>query len=488
MNRQTSRLTKIIATIGPSCESEEMIAEMIKAGVNVFRFNFKHNTVDWHNQMIDRVDKVAKSLKVRIGTLIDLQGPEIRVVMNEEDIEINVGDKLLLGEEALTSAKTGFSITHPEVISHLESGQKIVLDDGAFEFVVLKKAGQVLLESKSSGILKPRKTMNIPGADFPFPVLIDRDLEGIRLAKRRQVDFVALSFVRSAQDVQTLRQEMRKLGVKSQIVSKIETQKSINDIDAIIEASDGIMVARGDLGVELPLEQVPYYQKLIINKCIENGKFAITATQMLQTMITSPLATRAEISDIANATYDLTDAVMLSGESASGAYPLESVEIMRKTIEFNEAKFNQTQRKGLLNYSIQDSTAMITKAAYELFVTSQRKESLDIKAFMIFTHTGSTARAVSAYRPNMPIYAFCPDIQTAKGLTLDYGVTPLIRGSKYKKHMSVTHNHVLAGLEYLRTSGYVEKGDSLIVIHGDFWDIEGGSSTVKLVKVFADKT
>lgn len=484
MSSRDVRLTKIIATIGPSCESPEMIANLINAGVNVFRFNFKHNSVEWHTQMLKRVASVAKKLKVRVGTLIDLQGPEIRTVMVPELLEINIGDQLILGDPDPKGKLMGFSITHPDILKHLTDGQRIVVDDGAFEFSVVKKGSQTLLESQSKGILKQRKTLNIPGADFPFPVLTERDYDGIKLAKNAGFDFIALSFVRSASDVTTLRQEMHKIGAKSKIISKIETKMAIDELDKIIEVSDGIMVARGDLGVELPLEQVPYYQKQMITSCINHGKFAITATQMLQSMITSPMATRAEISDIANATYDLSDAVMLSGETASGDYPVKAVETMRRTIEFNETKFNRNNH-GVVGYDGKTNTGMIAESAYELYLASKKQTDINVKAFVVFTHGGATARMISAFRPHVPVYAFSPDATVAGSLTLNYGVYPIVKGKNYRQQMQVTRNHVLAGIEYLKDTGRVAADDYLIVVHGDFWAIEGGSSTVKLVKVYA---
>lgn len=475
-----TKQTKILATIGPSCESEEMIEKMITTGVDVFRFNFKHNSVEWHNDMIERVNKVAKRLKKRVGTLIDLQGPEIRIQMPVEEMELAEGEEIHLSQEVFEKDLKGFSITHPEIISFLNAGQRVVADDGEFEFEVVDGTnGGKLLNVLTGGVLKQRKTMNVPGADFPFPVLIERDFDGIDLAKRREIDFVALSFVRSASDIETLREEMKKRKVSAQIVSKIETEKALDDLEGIIEASDGVMVARGDLGVELPVEQVPYHQKMIIKKCVERGKFVITATQMLQSMIGSPIPTRAEVSDVANATYDLSDAVMLSGESASGKYPLRAVEVMRKTIEFNEAKFVGDFRNRF-EYAFDNAVYMIVESAYDLYLEAFRKGS-SVAAFVVFTHTGRTARILSAYRPGVPIFAFCPDSHVAEGLTLNYGVEPIVQGKTYKKHMQVTHDHVLSGMGYLKETKRIEKGQKLIVIHGDFWAVEGGSSTVKLV-------
>ena len=473
--------TKILATIGPACESEEQIEKMLKAGVDVFRFNFKHNTVEWHNDMIERVNKVAKKIGRRVGTLIDLQGPEIRINMPVEEMDLSQGEEILLSEEVFEKDVKGFSITHPEIIAYLEDGQRVVADDGEFEFSIKVKGEKRYLISKSDGVLKQRKTLNVPGAEFPFPVLIERDFDGIELAKRQEIDFVALSFVRTAQDVEVLRNEMTKRKVNAQIVSKIETEKALNDIEAIIDASDGVMVARGDLGVEMPLEQVPYHQKVIIKKCIEKGKFAITATQMLQSMIQAPLPTRAEVSDVANATYDLSDAVMLSGESASGKYPLRAVETMRKTIEFNESKFLIDSRTRF-NYAFDSSDSMIAESAYDLYLESLRRGQ-SIKAFVVFTHTGKTARLLSAYRPLVPIYAFCPSVQVADGLSLNYAIHTVLQTNKYENNEQVNHNHVLKGIERLSKDKYLKKSEQIIVIHGDYWNVKGGSSTIKLLDV-----
>jgi len=475
------RLTKIVATIGPASESDEMIEKLIEAGVDIFRFNFKHNSVEWHEEMIKRVNSVAKKINRRVGTLIDLQGPEIRINIPVEQMEIDEGEMLYLGEEVFEDKdKKGFSISHPDIIEHLKDGQDVIADDGAFEFRVVKKDGAIYLLSKTTGVLKTRKSFNIPGADFPFPVLIDRDFDGLRLAERQEVDYVALSFVRSAKDLGVLREEMSKFNIKAKVVSKIETQKALDHLEEIVDATDGIMVARGDLGVELPFEQVPYWQKKLIEMSIEKGKFVITATQMLESMIVQPRATRAEISDIANATYDLTDAVMLSAESASGKHPLRAVQAMRRTVEFNEKKqFIDTRVKFQLE--MKDPEGLICDAAYDLYQEMFKKE-MPVVGFMVFTHTGRTARLMSMFRPRMPIFAFCPDTEVAEGLTVNYGVYPIVEGKTYKQNVRVTHNHVLAGMKYLIERGFIKNGDRLIVLHGDFWAVEGGTSTVKLVK------
>jgi pyruvate kinase len=474
------RLTKIIATIGPACESEEMIAKLIEAGVNVFRFNFKHNSVEWHHDMIVRVNKVAKDLGTRVGTLIDLQGPEIRINMPTESITLAEGDVIAFGPRVFETKEKGFSISHPDIIEHLKDGQKLIADDGEFEFIVVRKKGETFLQSLSEGVLKHRKSLNVPGAEFPFPVLIDRDFDGLRLAKTNEIDYVALSFVRSKSDVEVLRKEMAKYEVKGQIIAKIETQKALDDLDNIIEAADGAMVARGDLGVEIALEQVPFYQKKIIKSCIERGKAVITATQMLQTMTDHPQPTRAEISDVANAAYDLTDAVMLSGETANGKYPVKTVNTMRKTIEFNETKFIDDTRTRF-NLKFNGRSSLLCDAAYDLYLQAEKKGH-KIAGFVVFTESGKSARTLATYRPNIPIFAFCSTKEIADSFTVRYGVYPVVEGKKYKENVRITHSHVLAGLKYLTDQKMIKKDEYYIVLHGDYWAQDGGITTVKLIK------
>ena len=252
-------LTKIVATIGPSCDSEEMIEKLIDAGVDVFRFNLKHSDLTWHSEHIRKVNIVAKKLGKYIGTLIDLQGPEMRVNIKHEEILIQKDELYVFGEE-------GIYISHPQIIPHLASGQKAYADDGSLNFQVEKKDGKVYLRALSQGVLKNKKNFNIPGTNFPLPSLVKRDYEALAMAFREEVDFIALSFVRNENDVITLRQEMDKLGYKAKIIAKIETVKAIENIDNIIKVSDGLMVARGDLGIEVSLEKVPFFNQKSFSK------------------------------------------------------------------------------------------------------------------------------------------------------------------------------------------------------------------------------
>lgn len=475
------KLTKIVATIGPSSDSEELIRKLIEEGVNVFRFNFKHSSVEWHSERIERVNKVAKEMGVHIGTLLDLQGPEIRINMPVEGIQVEEGEMLILGESVFSDKKKkGFSCSHPSLHKYLKVGQHLLADDGAFTFDVIKVGEEAILRNNRPGFLKNRKSLRIPGANFPFPVLVDKDFDGLKLAERSEIDYVALSYARTADDVITLRREMKKYKVTAQIISKIEAKSATDNLDEIIEASDGIMVARGDLGIELPIEEVPYWQKVIIKKSMEKGIPVITATQMLQTMQDNPFPTRAEVSDVANATYDLTDAVMLSGESASGKYPVEAVSMMRRIIEANELRFNEDTR-WTFEFNDTNNESMLCEGAYNIY-QSLLSRGEKIAGFVVFTQTGRTARTLSRYRASKPIFAFVPNEKIAEMLTVNYGVDPIIKAEASKKEI-VTKEGFVKITEFLKKEREAKKGEWVVVLHGDVWLKEGGTSTLKLVQI-----
>lgn len=476
-----NKFTKIIATIGPVTDEPEMIEKLIEAGVNIFRFNFKHNSVEWHNERIRRVNAVSKKMGVHVGKLIDLQGPEIRIKMAQDTISIKKGDELLFDESMLINKGQGFSISHPSIIEHMKDGQKLLADDGSFTFKVLRKGNKCYLVSESDGILKNNKSLNIPGAKFPLPVLIERDFAGLKLAQLGEVDFVALSFVRSKEDILTLRKEMKKLGLVAKVVSKIETQVALDNFDEILSSSDAIMIARGDLGVEIPIEEVPYYQKMMIKRCFQKGVSVITATQMLQTMIDNPFPTRAEVSDVANAVYDFTDAVMLSGETASGKYPLQAVKMMAKTVAFNELK-PYADTRSLYQFELKDQEQRLTDAAYNLYIQSKNNNE-DVAAFVVLTETGRTAQLLSRYRAKAPIFAFCPSKKVADTLCINFGVMPHVRDEVYDKDREVTTDDVLNVINYLKSKKILKQGQKVIALHGDYWAVEGGTSTVKIVEV-----
>lgn len=469
-----NKLTKIIATIGPATEDEKIIEKLILEGVNVFRFNLKHNTISWHNQMIEKVNKVAQKLNKHIGTLIDLQGPEIRLqfLKNQEKIILKPGQKLVIDEE--------IKFSHNQIKEKLVENQKVLVDDGYFVFKVIKEKGKIYLQSKSEGVLKDRKTVTIPGVDFELSSLVDKDLEGIKLAVFNEVDFVALSYVRSKKDIDDLKKEIKKHNkFIPKIIAKIETKKAIDNLDEIIEASDGVMVARGDMAIEVAREVVPYFQKKIIKKTLEAGKFVITATQMLESMINNPAPTRAEVSDVANAFYDGTDTVMLSAESASGKYPVEAVKIMTKTLAFNE-KVLIEEDKEFFQPKQTDWTTIICKSAYKMYQYLKNINE-DLAGFLVLTETGRTAAVLSRFHPGLPIFAITQDKKIADFLTIGFGIYPSV--FKFGKNGFLDHQTLEKIIDFISKKYQLKKNQKLIVLHGDYKGKIGGTSTVRLVKI-----
>jgi pyruvate kinase len=474
-----NKSTKLIATIGPSTDSEEMIKKLIENGVNIFRFNFKHGDIDWHRERLKRVKKVALELNANVATLLDLQGPEIRLAMPFDEIELEENEKIILSEKVFETKEKGFSLSNPQIIEKLENEQKIAVDDGLFIFTFKKENGLAYLISKSKGILKNKKTVNILGFDNDFPVIHDKDREGIKLAKDEGVNFIALSFVRDSKDIKTLKGELEKLDYKASIVAKIETSKALSNIDEIITEADAIMIARGDLGVEIPAEEVPFYQKSIIRKCMEKGVAVITATQMLESMVKKPIPTRAEVSDVANAVYDFTDAVMLSGETAMGSYPLEAINTMNNVIRFTEDKNRLPDIRIDFNFELENETQMISDSAFNLYKIFKSK-GMQIQGFVVFTQSGKTAKMISRYKPHVPVFAFSPNSLVIKNLLLYFGIIPISHQSS-EIEREIIREDIIKAFEQLDKLGFIRKGDSLIVLHGDFWMKETNVSTIKLL-------
>lgn len=467
------RLTKIVATIGPSSETPDLIKDLIHRGVNIFRFNLKHNSLDWHSDKIKTVNKIAKEMGANVGTLIDLQGPEIRVNLKEV-LEIHIAEG-----EMIPMTGGSFSVSHPQIVPHLKDNQKVLIEDGSLSFVVERKDGQTYLKSMQKGIIKNRKNFNVPGGEFPVPSLVERDIEALKMAAGTGIDFVALSFVRRADDVISLKREMDKVKLSAKIIAKIETEKSLENLADIIDVVDGIMVARGDLGVEISLEKVPYFQKKMIKMAFQKGIPVITATQMLQSMVDSPNPTRAEVSDVANAFYDLTDAVMLSAESASGAYPKEAVSMLDKILVFNESKNYIDERKSS-EFEIENKADLICQSAYELY-QSCLCAKLNLAGFLVFTQSGKTASLISRHRPLLPIFTFVPDRQIATGLSIGFGLETFIHDVIKKNE--VVKEDIIKAVNTLKEKKMVSTGQTLIVLHGDHWAQVGGTSTLKLIEV-----
>ncbi len=468
--------TKIIATIGPASEAPETIKKLILEGVNVFRFNMKHSTTEWHETAMEKVHKIATDLGIPVGILIDLQGPEIRIrTRDKEDIHVKEGQEVLFSTN-FDDLETRITIPHESVFEALDEGDKFSIDDGFVRFVVTKKGkNKIWGGCLDTTIIKTNKGMNLVGKDVDLPSLIEDDISKLHLAAKQRVDYIALSFVRTKKDVQALREVMKHKQIDAQIVSKIESQKGLDNIDEIIEESDSIMIARGDLGIEVPIEQITYHQKNLIEKCRKAHKPVIVATQMLQSMIEHPLPTRAEATDVANAVFDGTDAVMLSGETATGKYPVKAVEAMSKIVHFNEGKAEVTH----FNTMPQNPTELIVQAADLIATHSAHSSKLKVDFIVVFTETGFTAKIVSSFRPKIPIIAVTDNSKTVEILTLSYGINPVkVVFPRTGQILSV--EHVIDGLKERK---YVKSGDNVLLIHGQHWKKAGQTNAIVLITI-----
>lgn len=463
------KLTKIIATIGPASSSTEMMGKLMDAGVNIFRFNTKHSTPDWHSKHIQQAQKVANQRSFSLGILLDLQGPEIRLETKDKaDIPVSGGQVLTIGLSFVEGIT--LIIPHAQVFSLVKPGQELLIDDGFIESEVIEVSPTTIkIKVQNDAVIKHRKGVNLPGVDIDFPSLIKNDLKQLEANARNKIDFVGLSFVRSAKDIELLRAELAKREMPAKIVGKIESQPAIDRIDEIIKSADAIMVARGDLGVEVPIEQLAYWQKLIINKCRVAGKPVITATQMLESMIINPRPTRAETTDVAHAIFDGTDAIMLSAETASGKYPLRTVEVMSKIAKWNE------KLRGLENtsYAGSDATTTIAEAAVSIARSKLRPK---IDAVIVFTQTGYTALAISRYRLPMPVIAVTDNQQTAESLTISFGITPVV--DNFPKGAFTSATKLIANLVKHRT---VSSGDTILLVHGHHWQTPGQTNALSIV-------
>lgn len=463
------KLTKIVATIGPSSETPEVMSKLLDAGVNIFRFNTKHSTPEWHEAHIKQAQKIADDKGVTLGILLDLQGPEIRLETRDKmDVQVKNGEELTIGLSFTDSVNV--IIPHSIIYGLLKAGDPLLVDDGFVETeVVTISDTKIIVKVKNDAVIKHRKGVNLPGQDVDFPALIENDIRQIETNARGKIDFVGLSFVRSARDIKLLRAEMDKRGMMAMIVAKIESQPALNRIDEIIKEADAVMVARGDLGVEVPIEQLAYWQKTLITKCRVANKPVITATQMLESMIVNPRPTRAEATDVAHAIFDGTDAIMLSGETAGGKYPVRVVETMARIAKWNE-KLREPEN---ISFAEDDATTTIAEAAVSI-VKSSIKPKID--AVIVFTETGFTARAVSRYRLSIPVIAVTDNKQTAESLTISFGVTSVI--AEFPKGIFTTAEKVIADLI---KQDEVHTGDTLLLVHGYHWQQPGNTNALAIV-------
>ncbi len=479
------RRTKIVATIGPATESEERLEALIRAGVDVIRLNFSHGTHESHAQVIERVRRIAAGLHLPVAILQDLQGPKIRTgaLAGGAPVLLADGATFTLTTRPVEGTASAVSTTYAGLPQDVRPGDRILLDDGLIELRVEAVQGQdVITRVVHGGLLGEHKGINLPGIATQAPALTEKDREDLAFGLAQGVDYVALSFVRRAEDVLALRQAIAELlplsrspqgwEIRSEgpgIIAKLEKPQALDNLEAILEACDGVMVARGDLGVELSPQQVPIAQKTIIEAANRTQRFVITATQMLESMITHPRPTRAEASDVANAIFDGTDAVMLSGETAVGAYPVEAVRMMAAIAEEAEAHLARWGSPVLHRGATQDDALAIVRAAREL------AEDRGVRAICAFTRTGRTARLMSKERPHVPILAFTPFESVRRYLALAWGVVPCL----LEHRASV--EEMLAGVEEaLKARGLVQPGDQVVVTGGLPVDVQTPTNFIKL--------
>lgn len=462
MNKYKQKRTKIVATIGPASESEEILKEMIQSGLNVVRFNFSHGEHKWHEQVMARVRKVSEKLNVNVGILADLQGPRIRVAV-EKEIVIKSGDKIEIREidnkpkkDNSIDAKIVY-LDKKNILDGLKKGQDILIEDGLIKLRIIKndkKSCQVKVID--GGIIKNHKGVNIPGANLNIDVITTKDKKDLDFALKNNVDFVALSFVKNAKDIKRLRKiiQKKKKSNYPQIIAKIERQEAIDNLDEIIKETDAVMVARGDLGIEMDQSRVIILQKEIISKSMKCVKPVIVATQMLNSMIDNPRPTRAEVGDVTNAIIDHVDAVMLSGESATGKYPTESVSIMNKIIEKTEESIYDDIYKAL-EYKIKAEYAVVVKSAYEL------AKSFDAEAICTISISGFTAKLVSHFRPEQQILVATNNRKTFNQLSLLWGVDCYL--FEKQKNLSVFIDKLV---KKAKNDKKLKRDDKIIVIIG----------------------
>lgn len=468
------RKTKIVCTIGPASESEEMLEKLMNAGMNVARLNFSHGSHEEYKARIDTIRKVAKRLNKTIGLLLDTKGPEIRTHnMKDGLIVLEKGKEVIVSMNEVEGTPEKFSVTYENLINDVNIGSYILLDDGLVELQVKeinKDKGEVKCDILNTGELKNKKGVNLPGVKVNLPGITDKDADDIRFGIKENVDFIAASFVRRPSDVLDIRQILEEEKAEITIFPKIENQEGIDNIEEILEVSDGLMVARGDMGVEIPPESVPMVQKDLIRKCNKLGKPVITATQMLDSMQRNPRATRAEASDVANAIYDGTDAVMLSGETAAGQYPEEAVKTMRNIAVSAEAA--QDYKKLLSDRTKLVETSLVNAIGVSVAHTAL---NLNVKAIVAATESGSTARTISKYRPHSDIIAVTPSEKTARQCAIVWGVNPVVKEGR-KTTDALLNNAVATAVE----TGRVSNGDLIIITAGVPTGEKGTTNMMKI--------
>lgn len=452
--------TKIVCTMGPNANDENLMRNLVKNGMNIARFNFSHGDYEEHKFRMDMLKKIREEAKLPVAILLDTKGPEIRtgVLKDGKKVILQEGAEFTLTSEDIVGDEHKVSITYSGLTEDVMPGRKILIDDGLIELEVVRiTENDIICKVINGGELGEKKGINVPNVPVRLPAITEKDREDIKFGVSQGIDFIAASFVRNAECIIEIRSWLRECNAPYiPIIAKIENAEGIRNIDEIIRCADGVMVARGDMGVEIPAQEVPYIQKEIIKKCNDNFKPVITATQMLDSMIRNPRPTRAEVTDVANAVYDGTDAVMLSGETAQGKYPVEALKMMVQIVENTESHLDYDV---LLKKAQQHRRQSISSAIG--FSTVATADNLDAKCIVAPTMSGATAKVVSKFKPRADVIGVSPDEATLRRMQIYWGVRPL-KSIPLKSMEDVCEN----ALEMVKAKQYVEPGDIVVLTAG----------------------
>lgn len=474
MNK-TERRVKIVCTMGPACWDHDMVTRLAEAGMNVARFNFSHGDYESHGRALETVRSVSSETGRVIASLLDTKGPEIRtgLLAGHKHVMLAQGSKFTLELSECEGNASRVFIDYAKLPREIKAGQDIYIDDGSIRLTAENiTQNSIVCSVAVGGELGERKGVNVPGANLSVPTLTDKDISDIRWGVEHGMDFIAVSFVRSAEDIDKVRGVMDRCGGGMKVIAKIETAQAVKNFSSILEVSDGVMIARGDLGVEIPTEDVPVVQKKIIETCRSRGKFVIVATQMLDSMIRNPKPTRAEASDVANAVIDGTDAVMLSGETAGGKYPLESVVMMSKIA----ARAEQAARELGKN---PDSFADVSRTSDAVSHAAEMiAENIKASAIISLTRSGSTACMVSKYRPECRVIGLTPSQATCRFLSVVWGVEPYV--CPFSNDMVAT---ITEAVKLLKKNGTVADGDNIVITSGLPLGVAGSTNSVHVYTV-----
>ena len=452
--------TKVVCTMGPNTNNPEIMRGLVKNGMNVARFNFSHGDYEEHKGRMDLLKQIREEEHANVAILLDTKGPEIRtgVLKDGKKVHLETGMEFTLTTEDIVGDENRVSITYKGLVEDVDAGKIILIDDGLIGLEVIEKSGKdIRCKVINGGELGERKGVNVPNVPVRLPAITEKDKEDIKFGVSQDIDFIAASFVRNAECILEIRAYLKSLNAPYiPIIAKIENSEGIENIDEIIRAADGIMVARGDLGVEIPAEEVPYLQKMMINKCNDNFKTVITATQMLDSMIRNPRPTRAEVTDVANAVYDGTDAVMLSGETAAGKYPIEALQMMVHIIESTEKHLDYDLLLG------QSGNHLKTGIAGAIGYSSVLAASyLNAKCIITPSVSGATTRVVSNLRPRQRILGVTPNERTMRRMAIYWGVEPL-----KSLEFDTTEDITTGAIELALVKKYVEPGDVVVLTAG----------------------